>query len=81
MKDEEAKERLTMNMKGDISLMKDGIDSRKYVEICIVFRMQPTSLESYFPSNGIVLFDEIGRILEVVASLESEEKEWMVVTS
>ena len=42
------------------------------------FSAGTTSLESYFPSNGIVLFDEIGRILEVVASLESDEKEWTV---
>ena len=78
MKDAEAKERLTMNMTGDIGLMREGIDSGKYVEICIVLQLKQPTLESYFPSNGIVLFDEIGRILEVVASLETEEKEWMI---
>ncbi|WP_342507688.1 transcription-repair coupling factor [Sporosarcina sp. FSL K6-2383] len=77
MKDAEAKERLTLHMTGDISLLRDGIvpeNMLKYASFSAVI----SSFESYFPSNGTVLFDEIGRILEVVASLEAEEKEWMI---
>ena len=78
MKDAEAKERLTVNMTGDIALMKEGSVPENMLKYASFSDSEPTSLESYFPSNGIVLFDEIGRILEVVASLEAEEKEWMI---
>ena len=77
MNDAEAKERLTINMKGDIALMREGSTPENMLKYAS-FSAGTTSLESYFPSNGIVLFDEIGRVLEVVASLESDEKEWMV---
>jgi transcription-repair coupling factor (superfamily II helicase) len=77
MKATEAKERLTINMTGDISLMREGSIPENMLKYAS-FSTGMTSLESYFPSNGIVLFDEIGRILEVVASLESDEKEWKV---
>ena len=77
MKDAEAKERLTINITGDIALMREGSSPENMLKYAS-FSAGTTSLESYFPSNGIVLFDEIGRILEVVASLETEEKEWMV---
>ena len=77
MKDAEAKERLTINITGDISLMREGSVPENMLKYAS-FYAGTTSLESYFSSDGIVLFDEIGRILEVVASLESEEKEWML---
>ena len=38
----------------------------------------PTSLGTYFPSDGLVMFDEIGRITEVLESLEAEEEEWFI---
>ncbi len=77
MKDAHAKEQLTLNISADIGLMRDGIvpdNMLKYAS----FATETATLDSYFPSRGIVLFDEIGRILEVVASLETEEKEWMI---
>jgi transcription-repair coupling factor (superfamily II helicase) len=77
IKDEETKERLTINITGDIALMREGTTPENMLKYAS-FSAATTSLESYFPSKGIVLFDEIGRILEVVGSLETEEKEWMV---
>lgn len=77
MKDAEAKERLTLYMTGDIGLLKDGIipeNMTKYAS----FSAAISSFESYFSAKGTILFDEIGRILEVVASLEAEEKEWTI---
>lgn len=77
MKDAEAKERLTLHMTGDIDLLKDGIipeNMAKYAS----FSTATSSFESYFSAKGTILFDEIGRILEVVASLEAEEKEWTI---
>ena len=49
MKDEEAKEQLTLNMTGDIGLMRDGIVPEEYVEICIFFRTEPSSSWKLFP--------------------------------
>ncbi|WP_318617482.1 transcription-repair coupling factor [Sporosarcina sp. YIM B06819] len=77
MKDAEAKERLTLNMTGDIGLLKDGIIPENMLKYAS-FSAEISSFESYFPGNGTILFDEIGRILEVAASLEAEEKEWML---
>ncbi|MFJ7936805.1 transcription-repair coupling factor [Sporosarcina sp. NPDC096371] len=77
MKDVEAKERLTVNMTGDIGLLKDGILPENMLKYAS-FSNANTYLGDYFPGNGTVFFDEIGRILEVVASLEAEEKEWMI---
>ena len=77
MKDAHAKEQLTLNISADIGLMRDGIvpdNMLKYAS----FATETATLDSYFPSKGIVLFDEIGRVLEVVASLETEEKEWTI---
>ena len=77
MKDGHAKEQMTLHITGDIGLMRDGIVPENMLKYAS-FAAESASLESYFPGDGIVLFDEIGRILEVVTSLESEEKEWMV---
>ncbi|WP_203248962.1 transcription-repair coupling factor [Sporosarcina beigongshangi] len=77
MKDAEAKERLTLHMTGDIGLLRDGMIPENMLKYAS-FSAVTSSFESYFPSNGTVLFDEIGRVLEVVASLEAEEKEWMI---
>ncbi|MCG7337471.1 transcription-repair coupling factor [Sporosarcina sp. ACRSM] len=77
MKDVNAKEQMTLHITGDIGLMRDGIVPENMLKYAS-FASEAASLESYFPSDGIVLFDEIGRIVEVVSSLESEEKEWII---
>ncbi|WP_342513933.1 transcription-repair coupling factor [Sporosarcina sp. FSL K6-1522] len=77
MNDAQAKERLTLHTTGDLHALKDGVIPENILKYAS-FSAETASLESYFSKNGIVLFDEIGRILEVVASLESEEKEWFV---
>ncbi|MBE1556179.1 transcription-repair coupling factor [Sporosarcina limicola] len=78
LKDAEAKEKLTMNMTGDIRLLKDGEIPKNMLKYASFAENATTSLGSYFLSDGIVLFDEIGRVLEVVATLDMEEEEWMI---
>lgn len=78
IKDDEAKERLTMNMMGDINLMKAGVVPENIMKYTSFAESEPASIGSYFSNDGIVLFDEIGRIVEVIGSLEKEEEEWFV---
>lgn len=77
MKDVEAKERLTTNIMGDISLLKEGETPENMLKYAS-FASSTASLSHYLPNNGIIYFDEIGRIHEVAGSLEAEEEEWIV---
>ncbi|GEN84986.1 transcription-repair-coupling factor [Sporosarcina luteola] len=76
MKNEDTKESLTLNITHDIDLLKNGIVPEGMLKYASFAEQAPAYLGDYFPVNGIVLFDEIGRILEVSTTLESEEKEW-----
>ncbi|HEX5564650.1 MAG TPA: DEAD/DEAH box helicase, partial [Sporosarcina sp.] len=78
MKNEEAKESLTLNITRDIGLLRDGITPEGMMKYVSFSDRAPSYLGDYFPADGIVLFDEIGRILEVSSSLEKEEKEWFL---
>ncbi|WP_438314089.1 transcription-repair coupling factor [Sporosarcina sp. FA9] len=78
IKNEETKERLTVNVSNDISLMKTGSVPENVLKYVSFLEKSSSSLESYFPSDGIVVFDEIGRITEVMSALEKEEGEWFV---
>lgn len=78
MNSDEAKEQLTRNMSRDIERMKDGIIPENILKYTSFAQQAPTSLGTYLPSNGLVIFDEIGRITEVLESLEKEERNWFV---
>ncbi|BAQ09502.1 transcription-repair coupling factor [Bacillus sp. OxB-1] len=77
MKNEEAKERLTRNMMHDIGLLREGSFPENMLKYASFAKDTLSFLGSYFPSDGLVLFDEIGRIAEVAGSLEAEEREWI----
>lgn len=77
MKNEEAKERLTRNMMHDIGLLREGSFPENMLKYASFAKDTLSFLGSYFPSDGLVLFDEIGRIAEVAGSLEAEEREWV----
>ena len=76
MKDEEAKERLLQNMTADIAQMKDGSAPDEILKYASFSKNEPTTLGTYFPQDGLIVFDEIGRITEVLESLEVEEEQW-----
>ena len=78
IKDAEAKERLLFSMTNDIELMRAGSVPENILKYASFGDEPPASLVNYFPGDGIVLFDEIGRIMEVLESLEKEEEEWFV---
>lgn len=74
----EVKELLTMHISHDIALMREGTVPEGIIKYASFAHEQPTSLGSYFSTDGVVVFDEIGRITEVLASLEAEEEEWSI---
>ncbi|MDN4608853.1 transcription-repair coupling factor [Sporosarcina highlanderae] len=76
LKNDDVKESLTLNISRDIDLLKDGIVPEGMMKYVSLTEQASAFLGDYFPEDGLVLFDEIGRILEVSAALESEEKEW-----
>ncbi|AOV06306.1 transcription-repair coupling factor [Sporosarcina ureilytica] len=78
VKNEESKELLTMHISHDIALMKEGNVPEGILKYASFANEQPTSLGTYFSTDGIVVFDEIGRITEVLESLEAEEEEWSI---
>lgn len=76
--DDEVAERLVENIQHDIGLLKqqmmpDGIN--KYGSLLYE---QPMFLGDYFAEEGIVLFDELGRIQEVMETWDREEQEWFM---
>ncbi|MBB4826816.1 transcription-repair coupling factor (superfamily II helicase) [Sporosarcina luteola] len=78
MKHDEAKEALTSHISQDIGLLRDGIVPEGMMKYISFSEEPPAFLGDYFPTHGLVLLDEIGRIHEVATSLESEEKEWFL---
>lgn len=78
VKNEETKELLTMHISHDIALMQEGNVPEGVLKYASFSEEQPTSLVSYLPTDGIVMFDEISRITEVLESLEAEEEEWSI---
>lgn len=75
---DEVKELLTMHISHDITLMREGTVPEGILKYASFANEQPTSLGTYFSTDGVVVFDEIGRIIEVLASLEAEEEDWSI---
>lgn len=78
MKKTETKELLLQNIGHDIELLKQGDVPQQMTKYISILEDSPTFLGDYFSEEGIVLFDELGRIQEVTDSLEREEKDWYV---
>ncbi|MBO1910827.1 hypothetical protein J4G37_39295, partial [Microvirga sp. 3-52] len=76
MKDTEAKERLLQNITADIAQMRDGSAPEDILKYASFSKNQPATLGAYFPQEGLLVFDEIGRITEVLEALEVEEEQW-----
>lgn len=78
VRNEETKEKMLHHITADIALLREGLLPEAMLKY-VSFAEEPWSfLGDYFPSDGIVFFDEIGRIYELITSMETEEKEWLV---
>ena len=78
LKKSEAKELLLQNINHDIELLRQGDLPEQMTKYVSILEEQPTFLGDYFAKDGVVLFDELGRIQETTDSLEREEKDWYV---
>ena len=77
LKDETAKEMLLSNIRETIALLRDG-DIPDSVNRFASLVGADSFLGDYFSADGIVFYDEAGRILEVAESLERQEGEWQM---
>lgn len=74
----EIQELLVQNMEQDIELLRQGHLPDHIAKYGSLLFDQPHFLGDYFSSDGLVLFDELGRIQEVMEAWEREESEWFI---
>ena len=74
----EIQELLLENIKHDIELLKMGDVPDHILKYGQLLFNQPAHLSNYFSKDGLVVFDELGRIQEVMEAWEREEQEWFV---
>jgi transcription-repair coupling factor (superfamily II helicase) len=78
LKKSETKELLLQHINHDIELLKQGDVPEQMTKYVSILEDHPTFLGDYFAQDGLVLFDELGRIQETTDSLEREEKDWYI---
>ena len=78
VKKPEIQELLLQNIQQDIELLKEGHLPDNISKYGSLLFEQPAFLRDYFVSDGLVLFDELGRIQEVMDAWEREETEWFL---
>ncbi|MFC3040979.1 transcription-repair coupling factor [Virgibacillus xinjiangensis] len=76
MKDNEAKEALIESIEHDIGRMRDGEHFQEMYKYIGYLYQEPASLLDYLSDDGLVVFDEMSRIQETAANLDTEEAEW-----
>lgn len=76
VKKEETQALLTQNIQHDIALLQHG-DLPEYVtKYGSLLYAEENYINNYFKQDGLVLFDELGRIQEIIDSWRHEEDEW-----
>src|SRR5699024_4874877 len=70
IKSEELQQQLLMTIMQDIGMMKDGIVPEAMKKYASFSSEASAMLTDYLPTNGLIIFDELGRIQESVATLE-----------
>ncbi|RNF38336.1 transcription-repair coupling factor [Planococcus salinus] len=78
IRSEDTKELLLQNIQHDIDLLKEGNLPDQIAKYGSLIESQSAFLGDYFPGNGFVFFDELGRIQEMTDTLEREEGDWIV---
>ncbi|MDQ0233284.1 transcription-repair coupling factor [Metabacillus malikii] len=76
VKDEKHKELLFENIQYDLERLRNDQVDQDIFKYSSLFYDAASSLLDYFPSNSIVVLDEIGRIHETYDQLDREEAEW-----
>ena len=74
----ETQELLMQNIEQDIELLRHGHLPDHIAKYGSLLFEKPYFLGDYFEQDGLVLFDELGRIQEVMEAWEREESEWFM---
>jgi len=78
LKKKEVQETLYENIQYDMEMLRQGNIPNHITKYGSLLYEDPAFLGDYFSQEGIVLFDEIGRIQEVMDAWEKEEEEWFI---
>ncbi|TQR04608.1 transcription-repair coupling factor [Psychrobacillus soli] len=78
VKIQEMKDQFYQNIQHDIELLKQGEQPKEFMKYISLLDEDNSFLGNYFNQNGMVLFDELGRIQEVAETLEREENDWFL---
>ncbi|WP_164670626.1 transcription-repair coupling factor [Virgibacillus doumboii] len=76
LKTAEAKETLAEMMERDIERLKNLERFQEMYKYIGFLYENPASLLDYLPSNGVIMMDEMSRVHETAANLDTEEAEW-----
>ncbi|MFJ8264241.1 transcription-repair coupling factor [Rummeliibacillus sp. NPDC094406] len=78
VKKKEVQEQLYQHVQADIELLKQGELPEFTNRYGSLLYDRPAFLGDYFAQDGLVVYDELGRIQEVMEAWEKEEKEWFL---
>ncbi|NLY79650.1 MAG: DEAD/DEAH box helicase, partial [Lysinibacillus sp.] len=78
VKKQEVQEALYENIQYDIEMLKQGNLPNHVMKYGSLLYEKPTFLGDYFSKDGVVIFDELSRIQEVMEAWEREEEEWFI---
>lgn len=78
VKKQETQEMLYQNIQYDIEMLRQKNIPDYVMKYGSLLYEELTYLGDYFVEDGIVIFDELGRIQEVMDAWEREEEEWFV---
>lgn len=78
VKKQETQELLVENIQYDIELLRQGNLPDYVNKYGSLLYNETVFLGDYFKPHGIVLFDELGRVQEVMDAWEREEQEWFL---
>ncbi|ANU09315.1 transcription-repair coupling factor [Planococcus antarcticus DSM 14505] len=78
IKADDTKALMHQHIQHDIDLLKQGEAPEQLTKYASMTYTQSAFLGDYFPGNGLVFFDELGRIQEMTDTLEREESDWIV---
>lgn len=78
IKAEDTKEALLLHIQHDITLLREGTTPDQVAKYAALVDEQSAFLGDYFPTDGYIFFDELGRIQEMTETLEREEGDWIV---
>ncbi|ATP38616.1 transcription-repair coupling factor [Solibacillus sp. R5-41] len=78
VKKKETQELLLQSIGQDIELLRQGQLPDHIAKYGSLLFERPAFLGDYFAKDGLILFDELGRIQEVMDAWEREENEWFL---